>query len=82
MLLRECREPFPLLADPVHYTPDTLDIWGDRSEMLYWLTVLQDQVQTVVEKAAASDAAPGAPHFTRAVALLTDKDRRCYRVFC
>jgi hypothetical protein len=54
-----CREPFPLLADPVHYTPDTLDIWADRSEMLYWLGVLQDQVQTVVEKAAASDCAPG-----------------------
>ena len=54
-----CREPFPLLADGVHYTPDTLDIWGDRSEMDYWLGVLLDQVGTVVEKAAACDNKPG-----------------------
>ncbi|CAL8471142.1 g10684 [Coccomyxa elongata] len=52
------REPFPLLADGVHYTPDTLDIWGDRSEMDYWLGVLLDQVSTVVEKAAACDNKP------------------------
>ena len=54
------REPFPLLADPVQYTPDTLDIWGNRSEMDYWLGVLLDQVSTVVEKAAACDGQPGA----------------------
>ncbi|EIE24982.1 fumble-domain-containing protein [Coccomyxa subellipsoidea C-169] len=52
------REPFPLLADAVHYTPDTLDIWGDRAEMDYWLGVLLDQVGTVVEKAAACDGQP------------------------
>ena len=49
------REPFPLLADPVNYTPDTLDIWSNRPEMGYWLGVLGDQVQTVVEKAVASE---------------------------
>jgi hypothetical protein len=54
-----CREPFPLLADPVQYTPDTLDIWGNRSEMDYWLGVLLDQIGTVVEKAAACDGQPG-----------------------
>lgn len=43
----------------MHYTPDTLDIWGDRSEMDYWLGVLLDQVSTVVEKAAACDNKPG-----------------------
>ena len=50
-----CREPFPLLADPVGYTPDTLDIWSRPAEMEYWLGVLGDQVQTVVEKAVASE---------------------------
>ena len=51
-----CREPFPLLADPVGYAPDTLDIWARPAEMEYWLGVLGDQVQTVVEKAVASEA--------------------------
>lgn len=57
-----CREPFPLLADPVQYTPDTLDTWGNRSEMDYWLGVLLDQIGTVVEKAAACDGQPGGCH--------------------
>ena len=35
--------------------PDTLDIWSNRAEMDYWLGVLGDQVQTVVEKAVASE---------------------------
>ena len=48
-------ESFPLLADPVHYTPDTQDINKDREEMDYWLGVLHDQIPTVVAKAIASE---------------------------
>lgn len=48
-------EPFPLLADPVHYIPDTQDINTDREEMEYWLGVLHEQIPTVVAKAVASD---------------------------
>lgn len=48
-------EPFPLLADPVKYEPNTLDIAADPAEMEYWLGVLQDQIPTVCEKAVASD---------------------------
>jgi len=48
-------EPFPLLSDPLHYNPNTVDINGDDAEMAYWVGVLQDQIPTVVEKAAASE---------------------------
>lgn len=48
-------EAFPLLADPVHYIPDTQDMHKDREEMEYWLGVLHDQIGTVVAKAIASE---------------------------
>lgn len=48
-------EPFPLLSDPASYNPNTIDINGDAAEMAYWVGILQDQIPTVVEKAAASE---------------------------
>ena len=55
------RETFPLLTDPVSYSPDTLDIWSNRPEMDYWLGILGEQVDTIVEKAIASEGnSPGA----------------------
>ena len=48
-------EPFPLLADPAQYTPDTLDARGDPAELGYWLSVLAAQVPQVVAKAVASE---------------------------
>ena len=48
-------ESFPLLADPVHYTPDTQDIHKDREEMNYWLGTLQEGLPTLVAKASASE---------------------------
>jgi pantothenate kinase len=67
-------EPFPLLADPAHYEPNTLDINADAAEREYWAGVLADQIPTVVEKAAASagggrDAARRAAAFGRAFEL-------------
>ena len=49
-------EPFPLLADPMHYNPNTIDINADAAEMAYWVGILQDAIPTVVEKAAASES--------------------------
>lgn len=48
-------EPFPLLADPKRYEPNTIDINADAAEMAYWVGILQDAIPTVVEKAAASE---------------------------
>lgn len=49
------QEPFPLLSNPSKYDPNTIDINADAAEMAYWVGVLQDQIPTVVEKAAASE---------------------------
>lgn len=47
--------------DPVSYSPDTLDIWSNRPEMDYWLSILGEQVDNIVEKAIASEGnSPGA----------------------
>ena len=60
MTLFICRETFPLLRDPVSYSPDTLDIWSNRSEMDYWLSILGEQVDNIVQKAIASEgSSPG-----------------------
>jgi pantothenate kinase len=48
-------EPFPLLADPGGYNPNTIDINSDAAEMAYWVGILQDAIGTVVQKAAASE---------------------------
>lgn len=48
-------ESFPLLADPAHYNPNTIDINSDAAEMAYWVGIFQDAIPTVVEKAAASE---------------------------
>ncbi len=54
------RETFPLLQDPVSYSPDTMDIWSNRSEMDYWLSILGEQVDNIVQKAIASEGnSPG-----------------------
>ncbi|CAG9461150.1 unnamed protein product [Pedinophyceae sp. YPF-701] len=49
-------EPFPLLADPGGYEPNTVDIIDDPEEREYWLSVLLQQVPMVEEKAFRSDA--------------------------
>lgn len=43
-------EPFPLLAAPAHYNPDTYDL-RDPEEREFWLTTLAKTVPTVVAKA-------------------------------
>ena len=48
-------EPFPLLTDPVHYEPNTVDINDDRDMLDYWLTILSDSVQTIMAKAVTSE---------------------------
>jgi bifunctional damage-control phosphatase, subfamily II, fusion protein len=48
-------EPFPLLADPGGYNPNTIDINSDAAEMAYWVGILQDAIPTVVQKAASSE---------------------------
>lgn len=48
-------EPFPLLAEPSSYNPNTIDINSDAAEMAYWVGILQDAIPTVVEKASASE---------------------------
>ena len=48
-------EPFPLLADPAMYVVNTFDITEDVAEMAYWIGVLQDQIPTVMHKAASSE---------------------------
>ena len=46
--------------DPGSYSPDTLDIWSNRPEMDYWLSILGEQVDNIVEKAIASEGnSPG-----------------------
>lgn len=46
--------------DPGSYSPDTLDIWSNRPEMDYWLGILGEQVDNIVEKAIASECnSPG-----------------------
>ena len=53
-------EPFPLLTDPVHYEPNSVDITGDKGMLDYWLTVLTDSIPTIMAKAVASEAgSPG-----------------------
>ncbi len=49
-------EPFPLLSQRpgYKYVADTIDVNADVSEMAYWVGVLQDQLPTVMEKAASS----------------------------
>ena len=48
-------EPFPLLTDPVHYEPNTVDISDDKDMLDYWLNILTDSVQTIMAKAIASE---------------------------
>ncbi|XP_002991207.2 pantothenate kinase 2 [Selaginella moellendorffii] len=47
-------EPFPLLADPKTYEPNTIDL-GDLDEREYWFNILSEQLPNLVEKAVASE---------------------------
>ena len=49
-------EPFPLLSQQsgYRYVANTIDINADAAEMAYWVGILQDQLPTVMEKAASS----------------------------
>lgn len=47
-------EPFPLLADPKGYEPNTVDL-GDPNELQYWFTILSDHSPDLVDKAVASE---------------------------
>ncbi|KAH9301546.1 hypothetical protein KI387_013129, partial [Taxus chinensis] len=47
-------EPFPLLADPKRYEPNTVDL-GDPSELQYWFTILSEHLPDLVDKAVASE---------------------------
>lgn len=38
------------------YNPSTIDINSDAAEMSYWISILQNQIPQVVEKAAASES--------------------------
>lgn len=49
-------EPFPLLSRSFKYVPNTIDINSDAAEMAYWVGILQDQLATVMEKAASSQS--------------------------
>ncbi|CAM6128447.1 unnamed protein product [Calypogeia fissa] len=49
-------EPFPLLADPKGYEPNTVDL-SDHSERQYWFNILSDNMPDLVEKAVASEGA-------------------------
>ncbi|GJP44935.1 hypothetical protein CLOM_g4333 [Closterium sp. NIES-68] len=49
-------EVFPLLADPLSYEPNTVDL-SDPDEREYWLGILQDHIPNLVEKAVASEGA-------------------------
>ncbi|CAI7819218.1 unnamed protein product, partial [Closterium sp. NIES-54] len=49
-------EVFPLLADPVSYEPNTVDL-ADSDEREYWLGILQDHIPNLVEKAVGSEGA-------------------------
>ncbi|WIA23193.1 hypothetical protein OEZ86_010083 [Tetradesmus obliquus] len=55
------QEPFPLLADPANYCPNTIDINTDEAEYRWLLQVLEDQVPTVVEKAVKSEGGGDGP---------------------
>lgn len=55
-------EPFPLLVEPDHYDPNTVDITLDLEERQYWLGVLNDQVPTYVQKAAFSQGLTAGEH--------------------
>ncbi|KAF8056112.1 pantothenate kinase 2 [Scenedesmus sp. PABB004] len=75
------QEPFPLLADPASYTPNTIDINTDDAEYTWLLQVLEDQVPTVVEKAIKSEGGGDAPRrraaaFGRAFAAHLQKLRQ------
>lgn len=48
-------EPFPLLHNPEEYEPNTQDIHHSKSERLYWLQILTDQIPTIASKAAESE---------------------------
>lgn len=66
-------EPFPLLTDPVHYEPNTVNISDDKDMLDYWLNILTDSVSTIMAKAIASeggkaDARRRAAAFGRALA--------------
>ncbi|KAH9564934.1 hypothetical protein CY35_04G050200 [Sphagnum magellanicum] len=47
-------EPFPLLADPKNYEPNTVDL-SDQTEREYWLRILFGNLPDLVEKAVASE---------------------------
>ena len=49
-------EPFPLLSQRpgYRYVANTIDLSADAAEMAYWVGILQDQLPTVMEKAASS----------------------------
>ncbi|KAJ7567107.1 hypothetical protein O6H91_02G132200 [Diphasiastrum complanatum] len=47
-------EPFPLLADPKGYEPNTID-FSDPEEQEYWFGILSDQLPDLVQKAVASE---------------------------
>jgi len=50
-------EPFPLLSQRsgYRYVANTIDVNADADEMAYWVGILQDQLPTVMEKAASSE---------------------------
>ncbi|KAI8111302.1 hypothetical protein M9434_004874 [Picochlorum sp. BPE23] len=73
-------EPFPLLATSCKYVANTIDINADAAEMAYWVGVLQDQIPTVMEKAASSqqntkDAIQRAASFGRSLDSYLSKYR-------
>lgn len=41
----------PLLLDPEHYQPDTIDLMNNVNERNYWLTCLEQMVRKFVDKA-------------------------------
>ena len=48
-------QPFPLLAEPQQYEPETFNIVDDPGARSYWLGVLRDSIPGVVDKAALSE---------------------------
>jgi hypothetical protein len=54
-------EPFPLLSHPTLYAPDTIDLQANVDDRVYWLSVLQSQIPTVIQKAIATHN--GTPFF-------------------
>eukprot|EP00897_Mesotaenium_endlicherianum_P000944 jgi/Mesen1/10850/ME000093S10365 len=47
-------EPFPLLADPRGYEPNTIDL-AEVEEREYWFRILDDHTPTLVDMAVASE---------------------------